>query len=242
MGDTKDAPRKRTLDRADSAPPGGVLRWFGDLFFNRAKELIALGTLSVVTLLVWMLWEKIQQQTHHYIVDAAIAELERDNGRFHGPIQKIFEGARQSEVGTLSAGEFVLTPTNRAYTVFVYYPEGYKGKLYYSLEGVSSPKSVTILLPNGDRGPIKKTESSIDLAKSIEPRRGTLSDQGIDGVFDSPTALGDIRAFTFQLTGEDADTPPTGEAGASDTERPQQISRVEVRYVSFVAPAIHIDK
>ncbi|MEX2166702.1 MAG: hypothetical protein WD852_06740 [Methyloceanibacter sp.] len=242
MGDTKDTPRKRTLDRADSAPPGGVLRWFGDLFYRRSLEIIALTTLSAAGTLAIMMWGTIERHAHSYIVDIAIAELERDNGRFHGPIQKIFEGARQSEVGTLSAGEFVLTPTNRAYTVYVYYPEGYKGKLYYSLEGVSSPKSVTILLPNGDRGPIKKTESSIDLAKSIEPRRGTLSDQGIDGVFDSQTALGDIRAFTFQLTGEDADTPPTGEAGASDTEHRPLISRVEVRYVSFVAPAIHIDK
>ncbi len=183
-----------------------------------------------------------QDKAKGLVAEAILAELERDHGKFHGPIQKIFEGARQTEVGTLSAGEFVLTPTNRAYTVYVYYPEGYKGKLYYSLEGVSSPKSVSIFLPNGERGPIKKSESSIDLAKAIEPRRGALGNQGIDGVFDSTTALGDIRAFTFQLTGEETDTPPTGGTGASETERPPLISRVEVRYVSFVAPAIHIDK
>ena len=82
-----------------------------------------------------------QDKAKGLVAEAILAELERDHGRFHGPIQKIFEGARQTEVGTLSAGEFVLTPTNRAYTVYVYYPEGYKGKLYYSLEGVSSPKS-----------------------------------------------------------------------------------------------------
>lgn len=236
MGAAKRTPTDKTpgahqREPADSANP---FSWLGDLFARRGKELIAAAVLSVGGVLTYAIWGVFDQKVKDYIVTTTVDELSSDGSRLREPVEKIFQDARRSEVGALNAGNFWLTPANRAYSLYVYFPAGYQGKLFYRLHGVTEKKYVNLVLPNGAVHALKDHEASIDLAKFVQQFEGGLELQGIEGLIERPGALKELRAITFQLAGAGVD------ALSADTQSP--ISGIEVNYVSFVSPAIHIDE
>lgn len=230
--------------RPGEPPPSdnsGVLYWLGDLFSKRGKEIIASAVLSAVGIASYANLGFFEQRARDFIVDATVSDLNSDNSKLIDPISKLFAETRKSEVGALNAGQFWLTPSSRAYTLYIYFPQApkkYTGKIFYTLKGVSENKYVVLILPNGKSMRIEDTESSIDLAKYIDV--GTsLERQGIEGILDQPGALKNLRAITFQLAGPALDAP------ASDDKSPgggTAVSGVEVNYVSLVTPAIQLDK
>lgn len=220
------------------------LTWLGNLFSNRGKELLAVGILSIVSLVAYASWDALKQRLNDYIITIAVDELNRDDSRLFSPIGKVMRKLRESEVGSLKAGSFWLTPSNRAYTLYLYFPKGYKGKLFYRLKGVSDRKYVVLVLPDGTNLHMKNTEASINLAQYVDVG-STLEAQGIEGIIERPGALRDLHGITFQLAGEEADEPVTDDLSGTDdnsTERVLATSGIEVNYVSFIAPAIHIEK
>ena len=201
------------------------LAWLGNFVSNRGKELLAAGVLSGMTLAIYTSWDALQQRMNDYIVAAAVEELNRDDSRLTGPIGKVLKRLRESEVGSLKVGNFWLTPSNRAYTVYLYFPKGYKGKLFYRLNGVSDRKYVVLVLPDGTNLRMKNTEASIDLAQYVEAG-STLEAQGIEGIIERPGALRDLHGVTFQLAGEDTDEPVINDpshSAANNDERVWQL-------------------
>ena len=228
MGDPRSGSAGKSSSGAKQDPRRiSFLRWLGELFSNRGKELLALAVLSVVSALAYANWEVFRGRVDDYIIDAAVIELGRDKGRLAAPIEKLVERARKAEVGTLNAGSFFLTPSNRAYTVYIYFPTGHEGKLSYRLTGDTDDKDVVLVLPDGTSHKLNNTEANINLAHYVQQAQGSLESQGIDGIVEPLGALKDVRAITFQLVGPGVDDPNSG--------------GIEVNYISYVAPAIRIE-
>jgi hypothetical protein len=227
MGEAKSIPSGKSPGGAKRAPQrSSVLYWLGELFSNRAKELVAGAVLTIAGVLTFTTWGIFEQRFNSYIIDAAVAELGRDDSRLAAPIEKIFERVRKAEVGALNAGNFWLTPSNRAYTLYIYFPDGHDGKLFYRLNGASENRYVVLVL------------------QYVKAQAG-LEGQGIEGIIERPGALKDLRAITFQLAGSEVDQPYADPGTAEGAGSPRQgvlATGIEVNYVSFVAPAIRIEK
>lgn len=217
-----------------------MVDWLFEFVSGRSKQFILAGVLSASSVVLFTTWEVYEKRVRDYIVGTTIAELNATDSRLRQPIEQIFEHKRKSEVGSLNVGSFWLTPENRAYSIYVYYPSGHTGKIFYRLSGVTDKKYVLLVMPNGTSVRMKNTESVIDLAKYVESQ-SALRRQGVDGIFETPRAFKELHAITFQLAGADVDSALANGAGSNNAKVPLT-SGVEVNYVSFVSPAIHLDK
>jgi hypothetical protein len=167
------------------------------------------------------------------IITAVVNELARDvkNNRLVSPLRRTIESLREFEVGALHVGSFTLTPSNSSYSLFLYFPENYTGKLALSLDGVSgSEKYVVLQPPDCEAIDIQDTEFAVSLEGYLNDTAGCK--QKRLPFRDMRPELKELRALTFQLKGTKTDS--------SDKDHFDPTSRLTVKYVAYIQPAIRL--
>lgn len=212
--------------RQTPAPREGRGVWIAELLTKRIREVVGTAVLAGLAAAFWFGWNVAEARIKKYIIDVIAAELsERGNHNLSAPLKANLKAWRESEVGAMNLGSFTLTPSNRAYTLFVYLPDGHAGKIYYKITGDIVPKRrfVVLVMPNGKVRRIENLEESLDLSKFLSSASRI---EESDDFVERPAYAKGMKAITFQLEGPDTD---------SGAEAP-----IEVRYMAFVTPAISL--
>ena len=221
----KKSPQNKDKPQQRAQASGGIV----ELFTKRIKEVLGTVLIAGLAGAFWFGWGVADARIKKYIVEVIAEALTKNNDSLSSPLKANLSLWRAEEVGALNLGVFTLTPVNRAYTLFVYLPEGHTGKIYYRINGDIIPKRrfVVLVLPNGKLRRIENSEESIDLGKFLSSTRAAPDE--VDDFVDRPAFVKGMRAITFQLEGPDTDN------GKAD-------SPIEVRYMTFVTPAIILGK
>jgi hypothetical protein len=202
-------------------------------FSNNIVSILGSGVVAILLFVFWTTWESYKVKLKDFIIETTALELAAENNRLVPAITKTIQALRKSEVGSLVAGNFVLTPSNPSYTLYIYFPDGYSGKLHYKISGVIIPnRRYVALVTAKELVPISNIQDWYDLSKLTKEAptsQASLNDELFKD--DSRNFLKGLRAITFQLQGPDSDLIQQ----ASPIE-----STVGISYVSFIAPAIHM--
>ncbi len=230
-----------------------MLKWFLDILSENAKKLAAAAIGAAIFAVAVPIWGYIQGSAKAFIVTTVVEESSKDSGVLPETLRDMVRRVRQSEASAVSAGNFILTPSNRSFTLYIYFPEGYKGKFYYALRGDLVPKRRYVVLapPTSRPIPLDHEESSIILEKYFQPSTGQAA--VIADVFEqnksSVRLQNSLRSITFQLEGAETDeqAPPTpatspGLASATPKEGQGNPVAIEVSYAVLVAPATPTDR
>jgi hypothetical protein len=131
--------------------------------------------------------------------------------------------------------------------LYVLFPEGYEGKIYYTIEGKLEGQQLDMQPPRGKKRPIRNAQGSIDIAAYVRVR----TDNASTGPSSSPNKqppvddddpaedilpiFKDLRGFTFSLS------EPQGVVyHQSANAAPETLKKIDVSYVAYVAPAIQM--
>lgn len=209
---------------------------------DHSKKLLNGGLLAIATAALALAWTSIEARVQAYIVKTTADNLVKDSGELPAALKTALTNIRQSDVGALTVGNFLLNAANRSFTLYVYFPEGYKGKIIYTLKGDIVPKKryVVLAAPNSKPIPLKLEEGAIVLEKYFQPPTGQAA--LLHDVFDdSPTRKlqTGLRPITFQLEGSDTDTPARADAAASSPQLGQS-AEIEISYVVLITPTIKL--
>jgi len=212
------------------------------LLAEHGKKLLNGGLIAVVTAALALAWSSIEERVQAYIVKTTADNLVKDNGELPTALKAALTNIRQSDVGALTVGSFLLNASNRSFTLYVYFPEGYKGKIIYTLKGDIVPKKryVVLAAPNSKPIPLKLEEGAIVLEKYFQPPTGQAA--LLHDVFDdSPTRKlqTGLRPITFQLEGSDTD-PAAHSDSASNSAQLGQSAEIEISYVVMITPTIKL--
>ena len=206
----------------------------------------------VVAFVFWAGWTIIKTEVDAYIARSVTAELQREDGLLSVALKKRLDHLRQSEVGAINVGTFFLTPSNRSYTHYVYFPEGYKGKMFYQVKGKIIPECryVVLSFPDAKPIPLKNSEDSIVLERYFQ--RSSSQARALDDIFERNNTLAGVykslRGITFQLEGQSTDEgiqEPSVGSGCPTTDKSaggisSNENVFEIGYVTLVAPTIHM--
>jgi hypothetical protein len=188
--------------------------------------------------------ENDQKAVRKIVSSALLTELNSKDGQFIGGLKAVLHDIRQTEAGTVSAGRFSLTPDEN-YILYVYFPEGYHGKITYQIDGeiIAKRRYVVLQSPNGAQSQLGNIHGTIDIPTHIKPTTGSQLPLPLGE--DISPFLRDLRGFTFQLIDRTdqlnvyhvADRTKGG-AGGGETGR----LKVDVSYVAYVTPTIRINQ
>jgi hypothetical protein len=205
------------------------------LLSKNITAVIGSGIGAALLFVFWTTWENYEIRLKNFIIQTTVEEMNKENNRLTSALSKAMGALRKSEVGALHAGNFVLTPTNRSYRLYIYFPDGYSGVLHYKITGDIIPKRRYIALqgPKSQAIPISDMQGSLDLAKYLQ---FTASEQAQinEELFNKTDFVKGLRAITFQLEGSDSDISELA------AQTPLSNPGFEVSYVSFIAPAIQM--
>jgi len=174
------------------------------------------------------------------------SDLLKDNGELDKAFKEKLGKLRKSEAGVVNVGSFSLTPTNRSYTMAIYYPAKYTGKIFYQIKGNIVPdcRYVVLATPSG-----KAIKLAPDSFINLEHYFGAANEQAqFAGILERPresNALqNNIKAITFQLDGPGLVASPVssgfGRKPCEPMKDDELTSIVEISYVSLVAPFIQM--
>jgi hypothetical protein len=216
------------------APSTGLVGSFLDVLKKRATEAIVVAIIAAAAAAFWASWGYMKAWTKDLIIEATIEELSKDKNRLDEPIKKTLTRLRSSEIGALSVGNIVLTPTNPQYVLPIYMPKGHSGQISMILSGYLVPNQfyVRLVLPTGKNIDIATSEMTIDLAKYFQIISASEADSP-ESLILRPDYIKGLRTLTFQLvqlTGPDAGG---GSSGGPKTER-----EIRIRYLALVSPTI----
>jgi len=227
-----------------------MLKWFQDIASDNAKKVLGGGLVAVALGFFAWAWLIVEGSVKAFIVRTAVEDLSKEDGALPVALKATLTKIRQSDVGALTVGNFQLTAANRSFTLYVYFPDGYKGKIFYSLKGDIIPRKRYVVLapPNSKPIPLKQDEDSIILEKYFQPTSGQAA--LLDDIFEKSASThkfqNNLRAITFQLEGTDSN-PDTampdkakltvGGPNSQSTVRPLEI---EISYVVLITPTIQL--
>jgi hypothetical protein len=235
------------------APLGRVVK---DFLSKKAIEIVLGGILIVTAGIFAASWKLTGSYIDGYILSAleqnpkalrkivsaaTIEDLSAQDGKLLDAFRAVLAKIRQTESGTISAGRFTLA-ADENYVLYVYFPEGHRGKITYQIQGDIIPNKRFILLqaPNGVPTPILNLHGTIDIPTHI--KANTSGDVPIAAAEEMSPFLRDLRGFTFQLVDrtqsasfDTADKPKSSSAGG----RTEHL-KVDVSYMAYVTPIIEI--
>lgn len=223
-------------------------KWLLDIISENAKKLIGGGVAAFVLASALAVWTIMETRVKNFII-AAVAEkmLKEDEDDFSKAFKTAVARVRKSEAGSISVGSFLLTPTNRSFTLYVYFPDGYNGKIFYSLKGDLIPEKryVVLATPEKKPEPLILSEDAIILERyfrATSAQAAMINDYLERGSSKGPLKSG-LRPITFQLEGADTDEQPTERAKPEITRHNNSSAvAIEISYVTFVAPAIRMNQ
>jgi len=219
-----------------------------DLIFSLVrnfKTYIVAGIVSIASYVGWVAWHAADTQIKNYVAAAISEQLKDDKSVVYMSLSSAMNRMRRSEVGSISVGNFVLTHASPSYTLFIYFPENYTGKLYYQFEGniASNCQRVVLQLPNQPAKPLSADDHSIDLVKvaqSMSKQAEQLNDNDVVEWDEAKKSLRkNLRALTFQLDDRPAQITPVAVQDGGCTSKLQD-ARLDVSYVTLVAPSIRL--
>jgi hypothetical protein len=222
-------------------------KWFTDIVADHAKKLIAGAIGAGAVAIAVPIWAFVQGSAKGFIVNTVVEESAKDGSSLSTSFEEIIRRVRQSESSAVSAGNFTLTPANRTFTLYLYFPEGYRGKFYYALKGNVAPKKRYVVLapPTSKPIPLVQEQNSIILEKYFQPSTGQAA--VIADIFEhgkaSERVHNNLRSITFQLEGietdEDLSPALAGSTSFSTTPKqsPENVAAIEISYVALVTPA-----
>jgi len=219
-------------------------KWLFDLFADNAKKVIGGGIAATALACGLALWAMTESRVKSFIVAAVTEEMLKDGeGDFSNAFNKAVARVRKLEAGSIAVGSFFLTPTNRSFTLYIYFPDGYTGKMFYSLKGDIVPKKRYVVLASPEKKPepLVLSEDAIILEKYFKATsaQAAMIDDFLERGSTKGPLKGSLRPITFQLEGTDTDQQ-TGlrlELASHDASN----GAIEVSYVTFVAPAIRMN-
>ena len=187
-------------------PSPGRRPWLIGILVTGLTTLVTSGVVAVLGYVFWTSWASYEAQIKEYIVETVRHEL--DLGDTSRVLTAIDQGRlRKLEVGAINAGSFTLTATNRSQTVYVYFPIGHTGKVYYKFTGdiIPNERYIALQCPDNRAIPIETSEGIINLQTCF--KNASKQAEQIQEVFENDLALKgalkNLRAFTFQLVGSE---------------------------------------
>jgi hypothetical protein len=219
-------------------------KWLSDVFSENAKKLIASAIGAGLAALAIPAWSFIQTKMQAFVTNTVIEESTKEDSPLSDTFKKLVRRERQSEALVASAGNFTLTPTNRSFTLYIYFPQGCKGKFYYAIKGDLVPKKRYVVLapPSSKPIPLVQAESSIILEKYFQPSTGQSA--VFEDVFEQSKSEGglqkNLHSITFQLEGidTDEDVPSTLAGSTSRSQLQEAKSSIEISYAALITPAL----
>jgi hypothetical protein len=213
-----------------------LVRTIIDGLKSRATEAIIVAIIAVGVTAFWTSWDYLEGVAKGFVIETTVEELSKNQNRLVDPIQKVLTDLRSTEIGALSAGNFVLTPANNQYVLPIYMPENHAGRLSVLLSGSFVPKQsyVVLMLPNGKKLEIENSETTIDLAEYLRIE-GAAATGLPDALVVKPAHIKGLRALTFQMAGPKA--VPDAEAAADGIRTEQAIF---VRYLAMISPTLRM--
>ena len=176
------------------------------------------------------------------IINLTSTELAKPKGSaYEDAVEKAIARSRDKEVGALQTGHFVLTPATSTYTFTVYFPEGYKGVLRYRLRDTKDPSSVRITWNNKTQ-PLDSLQNSFPLEKFFNDKDSN------DNQFvstESQKSMQGLKTIQFSLRPDEEDQQSTRRPGFFQTgvsASGSALPGIRIDYVTFIAPAMRMDK
>jgi hypothetical protein len=129
-------------------------KWLLDIVADNAKKFIGGGIAALALASALAVWAIVEARLKSFIVTAVAEEMLKENeDDFSKAFQQAVARVRKSEVGEISVGSFFLTPANRSFTLYVYFPDGYSGRMFYNLKGDVIPKKRYVVLATPEKNP-----------------------------------------------------------------------------------------
>jgi hypothetical protein len=246
------------------ASPNWIWELFSSLTVDPLKKAVGASVGALAVGVGWGLWNFADSQIRTYISGLVLTELKKDesdvtksiksivteellkeNGELAKAFKETLAKVRRSEVGAVNVGSFTLTPTNRSYTVLIYFPEKYTGKILYQIKGNIVPDCRYVVLSTPTGAVIKLDQAaSINLEKYFD----SGNDQALQlaGIIERPAqskSLQDnLKAITFQLDGPGLISGTVLAGRKCEPAKENELtSTVEISYVSMVAPFIRMN-
>jgi hypothetical protein len=226
-----------------------MFQWLKEVFAENAKKLLGGGLAAAALALVTVTWLAFESNVKAFIIKTTVENLSKEDGELSVALKTALTKLRQSDVGALTVGNFLLSTASRSFTLYFYFPDGYKGKIFYTLKGEVIPNKRYVVLapPNSKPIPLKLNEDSIILEKYFQPASGQaeLLKDIFEGSSSSQKFQNSLRAVTFQLEGSDlnpitavADKNKLSLAGSRQT----QPVEIEVSYAVVISPTIQLSQ
>jgi hypothetical protein len=226
-----------------------MFQWLKEVFAENAKKLLGGGLAAAALALVTVTWLAFESNVKAFIIKTTVDNLSKEDGELSVALKTALAKLRQSDVGALTVGNFLLSTASRSFTLYFYFPDGYKGKIFYTLKGEVIPNKRYVVLapPNSKPIPLKLNEDSIILEKYFQPASGQaeLLKDIFEGSSSSQKFQSSLRAVTFQLEGSDlnpvvavADKNKLSLAGS----RQLQPVEIEVSYAVVISPTIQLSQ